>query len=117
MNPFDDDAADFLVLVNDAGQHSLWPTFRPVPQGWRTVYGPGARSGALAYVEANWPDITARPQTEAAAPAAEAAPAETAPAAAEAPAADEAPAGLQAPIAEEVPEAVAPATEAASDTK
>lgn len=69
MNPFDDDAADFLVLVNDAGQHSLWPTFRPVPQGWRTVYGPGARSGALAYVEANWPDITARPQTEAAAPA------------------------------------------------
>ncbi|MHA7191681.1 30S ribosomal protein S2 [Arthrobacter sp. MDT2-16] len=46
---------------------------------------------------------------EAAAPAAEAAPAETAPAA------DEAPAGLQAPIAEEVPEAVAPVTEAAAD--
>ncbi len=63
MNPFDDDAADFLVLVNDAGQHSLWPTFRPVPQGWRTVYGPAARSAALAYVEANWPDITARPRT------------------------------------------------------
>jgi small subunit ribosomal protein S2 len=38
-------------------------------------------------------------------------------AAPEAPAAVEAPAGLQAPIAEEVPEAVAPATEAAADTK
>ncbi|WP_043447387.1 30S ribosomal protein S2 [Arthrobacter sp. L77] len=50
--------------------------------------------------------------TEAAAPEAAA---ETP--AAEAPAVEEAPAGLQAPIAEEVPEAVAPATEAASDTK
>ncbi len=60
MNPFDDDAADFLVLVNDVGQHSLWPTFRPVPDGWHTVYGPGPRSGALAYVEANWTDITPR---------------------------------------------------------
>lgn len=49
-----------------------------------------------------------------AAPAAEAAAPEAAP---EAPAAEEAPAGLQAPIAEEVPEAVAPATEAAADTK
>ncbi|WP_394250119.1 30S ribosomal protein S2 [Arthrobacter pityocampae] len=38
-------------------------------------------------------------------------------AAAEAPPVEEAPAGLQAPIAEEVPEAVAPATEAASDNK
>lgn len=61
MNPFDDETAHFLVLVNDAGQHSLWPTFRPVPEGWRSVYGPGPRPDALAYVEANWTDITPRP--------------------------------------------------------
>ncbi|MGC5412591.1 MbtH family NRPS accessory protein, partial [Streptomyces sp. DT225] len=24
-NPFEDDEARFLVLVNGAGQHSLWP--------------------------------------------------------------------------------------------
>lgn len=57
MNPFDDDSADFLVLVNELGQHSLWPTFRPVPQGWRTVAGPAPRAEALAFVEENWPDI------------------------------------------------------------
>ncbi|GAB94935.1 MbtH protein [Kineosphaera limosa] len=66
MNPFDDDDADFLVLVNDAGQHSLWPTFRPVPAGWRTVYGPGPRGDALAYVEANWHDIRPLAPTQAA---------------------------------------------------
>jgi small subunit ribosomal protein S2 len=53
----------------------------------------------------------------AAAPEATEAAAEAPAAEAAAPAVEEAPAGLQAPIAEEVPEAVAPATEAASDNK
>ncbi len=32
-NPFDDPDGTFYVLVNDEGQHSLWPTFADVPQG------------------------------------------------------------------------------------
>ena len=39
-NPFDDPSAKFFVLVNQEGQHSLWPEFRPAPQGWQAVYGP-----------------------------------------------------------------------------
>ena len=39
INPFDDDNASFLVLVNDEEQHSLWPTFADIPAGWRVVYG------------------------------------------------------------------------------
>lgn len=31
-NPFDEDGP-FLVLVNVAGQHSLWPEFAEVPAG------------------------------------------------------------------------------------
>lgn len=69
MNPFDDDDAQFLVLVNDAGQHSLWPTFREVPPGWDTVHGPGTRQDALTYVEANWTDITPRHRDRAGTPA------------------------------------------------
>ena len=57
MNPFDDPEGRFLVLVNDLGQHSLWPTFRPAPAGWTTVFGPGSRDAALAHVEQHWPDI------------------------------------------------------------
>jgi uncharacterized protein YbdZ (MbtH family) len=56
-NPFDDDGAKFLVLVNDEEQHSLWPVFADVPAGWRVVYGEAERAACLEYVEQNWPDI------------------------------------------------------------
>jgi uncharacterized protein YbdZ (MbtH family) len=36
-NPFDDDNASFLVLVNEEEQHSLWPTFADVPAGWQSA--------------------------------------------------------------------------------
>ncbi|HET8970784.1 MAG TPA: MbtH family protein [Candidatus Nanopelagicales bacterium] len=58
MNPFDDPDGTFSVLVNDAGQHSLWPVFRDVPDGWTPVFGPGSRDAALDYVERHWPDIS-----------------------------------------------------------
>jgi uncharacterized protein YbdZ (MbtH family) len=56
-NPFDDDNARFLVLVNDEEQHSLWPGFADVPMGWRVVYGEADRAACLDYIEHNWPDI------------------------------------------------------------
>ncbi|MFF8275872.1 MbtH family protein [Streptomyces lateritius] len=56
-NPFDDENGSFLVLVNDEGQHSLWPSSQAVPDGWRSVLGPVGRSEALAHVEANWTDL------------------------------------------------------------
>ncbi|MFF4224475.1 MbtH family protein [Streptomyces sp. L500] len=56
-NPWDDSEGTFLVLVNDEGQHSLWPSFSDVPAGWATARGPGTRAEALAYVEENWTDM------------------------------------------------------------
>ncbi|THJ25116.1 MbtH family protein [Candidatus Frankia alpina] len=56
-NPFDDENGSFYVLVNAEGQHSLWPTFAPVPAGWRTVHEAASRSSCLEYVEANWTDL------------------------------------------------------------
>ncbi|WP_435298931.1 MbtH family protein [Timonella sp. A28] len=58
MNPFDNEAGSFLVLKNNEEQHSLWPDFRAVPQGWDIVFGPATRDAALAYVEQNWTDLT-----------------------------------------------------------
>ncbi|MFJ3904466.1 MbtH family protein [Streptomyces sp. NPDC090025] len=60
-NPFDRDDIDFLVLVNDENQHSLWPARADVPAGWRTVHGPADRAACLTYIESNWTDI--RPQS------------------------------------------------------
>lgn len=56
-NPFDDESAQFLVLVNDENQHSLWPVFAVVPDGWRIVFGPGDRASAVDYVEESWSDM------------------------------------------------------------
>ncbi|MEU7854212.1 MbtH family protein [Nonomuraea sp. NPDC049141] len=59
-NPFDDESGTFYVLVNDEEQHSLWPTFKEVPAGWRIVFGEGGqgkRQECLDYVDQNWTDL------------------------------------------------------------
>ena len=64
-NPFDDDNATFVVLVNDENQHSLWPTFADTPGGWRVAFGEASRADCLQYVEQNWSDIRPKSLTEA----------------------------------------------------
>ena len=64
-NPFDDESGEFYVLVNDEGQHSLWPTFSPVPEGWLTVFGAESRESCLEYVETHWTDIRPKSLREA----------------------------------------------------
>ncbi len=59
-NPFDggdDQEGTFLVLVNDEGQHSLWPAFAAVPDGWTVSLGESTREAALAHVEEHWTDL------------------------------------------------------------
>ncbi|MFG2986613.1 MbtH family protein [Streptomyces sp. NPDC048258] len=56
-NPFDDDNGTFYVLVNDENQHSLWPVFAEVPEGWTVVFGQESRQACLDYVEKNWTDM------------------------------------------------------------
>ncbi|WP_424187026.1 MbtH family protein [Actinokineospora sp. G85] len=56
-NPFDDPDGTFLVLVNDEGQHSVWPDFAQVPAGWTAVHGPGSRDAATDYVARHWTDM------------------------------------------------------------
>jgi uncharacterized protein YbdZ (MbtH family) len=48
-NPFEDPDAEYLTLVNDEGQHSLWPTFAEVPAGWTAVFGPAARCASISW--------------------------------------------------------------------
>ncbi|MFF7635311.1 MbtH family protein [Kitasatospora sp. NPDC008050] len=56
-NPFEDVDGSYLVLVNDERQHSLWPAFAEVPQGWTVAHGPADREDCREYVEANWTDM------------------------------------------------------------
>ena len=59
-NPFDDAEGRFLVLVNDEGQHSLWPSFAEVPGGWTIVFDENSREACLDYIEAHWTDLRPR---------------------------------------------------------
>ncbi|MGW4351733.1 MbtH family protein [Nocardia sp. NPDC004582] len=56
-NPFDDENAQFYVLVNEEAQHSLWPVFAAIPGGWTAAHGPALRQSCLDYVEAHWTDM------------------------------------------------------------
>jgi MbtH protein len=56
-NPFDDPEGRFLVLVNDEGQYSLWPSFAEVPEGWTVALEETDRQSALDYVEREWTDM------------------------------------------------------------
>lgn len=60
---FDDPGHDFVVLVNDRDEHSLWPHFLEPPAGWNPTFGPAPREDCLDHVRRNWTGLTpgARP--------------------------------------------------------
>ncbi|MFC5825234.1 MbtH family protein [Nonomuraea insulae] len=56
-NPFEDPDRNYLVLVNDENQHSLWPADIDVPAGWTVAKSEDTRAACLEYVEQNWTDL------------------------------------------------------------
>jgi MbtH protein len=54
--PWDRPDAEYLVLVNESGDHSLWPASFAVPSGWTTGHGPADRESCLAHVREHWTD-------------------------------------------------------------
>ncbi|HJP77757.1 MAG TPA: MbtH family protein [Pseudonocardiaceae bacterium] len=56
-NPFERDDLGYRVLVNDEGQHSLWPEFIDVPPGWQPAFGPATRAECVEYVDREWTDL------------------------------------------------------------
>jgi uncharacterized protein YbdZ (MbtH family) len=56
-NPFEDENGTYHVLINDEGQHSLWPTFVEVPQGWTIILESTTRTACLEFINRNWTDM------------------------------------------------------------
>lgn len=56
-NPFEDENGVYHVLVNEEGQHSLWPSFIEVPAGWTIVHASDTRAACLDYINQNWTDM------------------------------------------------------------
>jgi MbtH protein len=64
-NPFEDDNAEYFVVVNHEAQYSIWPAFREIPLGWTAVGPKGKRKECLEWIEANWTDMRPRSLAEA----------------------------------------------------
>ncbi|MFG3578675.1 MbtH family protein [Micromonospora chersina] len=48
---------EWLVVVNDEEQYSIWAADRPIPAGWRAVGEQGSREECLKRIEHLWTDI------------------------------------------------------------
>lgn len=56
-NPFEDENGIYHVLINDEGQHSLWPSFIEVPNGWTIIFESNTRAACLEFIVKNWTDM------------------------------------------------------------
>jgi MbtH protein len=56
-NPFEDENGIYHVLVNEEGQHSLWPSFIAIPEGWSIVHKLDSRAACLEFINKNWTDM------------------------------------------------------------
>lgn len=57
----EDDSVPCTVVANDAGQYSIWPQDRRVPDGWRTTGFDGPRGACLEHIETVWAGPTPAP--------------------------------------------------------
>ncbi|MGI5499243.1 MbtH family protein [Lentzea sp. CA-135723] len=64
---FDDENAEYFVVVNDEEQYSLWPADRELPNGWRADGPARPRADCLDHIELVWTDMRPKSVREASA--------------------------------------------------
>jgi MbtH protein len=52
-----DENTVFQVVINDEEQYSIWPDYKAVPAGWRTVGQSGRKDECLAWIDEVWTDM------------------------------------------------------------
>ncbi len=51
------DTREYLVVVNDEEQYSIWFAGRDIPDGWRADGKRGMKADCLAYIDEVWTDM------------------------------------------------------------
>lgn len=52
-----EDDFDYIVVVNQEEQYSLWPSFRDLPPGWRSAGFTGKKQACLEHINEVWRDM------------------------------------------------------------
>jgi MbtH protein len=47
----------YLVVVNHEEQYSIWPDYKDIPNGWRSVGKSGTKKECLDYIGQVWTDM------------------------------------------------------------
>ena len=50
----------YLVVVNDEEQYSIWPRERPLPAGWSAEGTRGSEEDCIEHIERVWVDMRPR---------------------------------------------------------
>ncbi|MDO9142221.1 MAG: MbtH family NRPS accessory protein [Methylobacter sp.] len=53
----DEDTTIYQVVVNHEEQYSIWPEYKEIPGGWRTVGKIGNKQECLDYIKEVWTDM------------------------------------------------------------
>ena len=48
---------DYIVVMNDEEQYSIWSTDRQVPAGWAIQPMKGSKEACLDYIKTHWTDM------------------------------------------------------------
>jgi len=51
------DDTQYVVVINDEEQYSIWWQDRDLPAGWRTADKSGSKAECLAFIEEVWTDM------------------------------------------------------------
>lgn len=47
----------YLVLINHEEQYSLWPSYKPIPAGWKSIGKERTKEECITYVDSVWTDM------------------------------------------------------------
>lgn len=47
----------YYVVMNHEEQYSIWPTYKPIPIGWKSIGDAGNKEACLKYIEKVWMDM------------------------------------------------------------
>ncbi|NRB66528.1 MAG: MbtH family NRPS accessory protein [Vibrio sp.] len=56
---------EFTVVINLQEQYSIWPTYHPIPNGWKEVGVTGNKEICLAHINEVWTDMRPKSLREA----------------------------------------------------
>ncbi|HEX6342185.1 MbtH family protein [Umezawaea sp.] len=51
------ETSQYVVVLNDEEQYSIWPEGKAIPEGWRPDGFVGAKEECLAHIDEVWSDM------------------------------------------------------------